>query len=322
MPSTTLSENFTAQFAADVRAGLTREGQKILPAKYLYDELGSTLFEAITLLPEYGAARADQRLLKRYSPAIVEKLSTPVVVAELGAGSGKKARWVLEELTQEQHTTYYPIDISAAALTFCENDLGKIDKVSVQSIQSTFQDGLQEVVKRRTDGHPLLVLFLGSTIGNFRREDIPGYLRDVRASLNAGDSLLLSTDLVKPLAQLLPAYNDAIGLTAAFNLNVLTRINRELGADFDLSKFEHFAPYNQKERRIEMHLRSLEDQTVAIAKAETTVNLRRDETIWTESSHKFTPEEVVALGEATGFRCEAQWLDEEWPFAQSLLVAV
>jgi L-histidine N-alpha-methyltransferase len=166
----------------------------------------------------------------------------------------------------------------------------------------------------------LLVLFLGSTIGNFDREAGEGFLREVRATLRTGDALLLGTDLEKSVAVQMLAYDDPAGVTAAFNMNLLARINRELGANFDLSRFRHEARWSAAERRIEMHLRSTQDQIVLIPAAKLEIRFKEGETIWTESSHKYQPAEVVAMAQRTGFRCEGQWIDEEWPFAQNLLI--
>jgi len=166
-----------------------------------------------------------------------------------------------------------------------------------------------------------LLLFLGSTIGNFERPVALEFLCSVRDLLEPNDVLYLATDLEKPVPRQLHAYDDSIGATAAFNLNILARINRELGADFDLTQFRHLAVYNERERRIEMYLTSTTEQKVAIPAADLSVQFRRDETIWTESSHKFNCEEVVRLANAAGFRCNTQWVDEEWPFAQSVLIA-
>jgi uncharacterized SAM-dependent methyltransferase len=185
-----------------------------------------------------------------------------------------------------------------------------------------YLDGLQEVAARRRDGERLLVLFLGSTIGNFDRPAGDQFLREVRAILSEGDALLLATDLEKPMPMLQLAYDDPAGVTAAFNKNLLGRINRELDADFDLSSFQHVARYDESERRVEMHLRSTVWQRVAIRKAGFRFYLREGETIWTESSHKYNPAEVIRMGERTGYRCEKQWFDSEWPFAQNLFFAV
>lgn len=308
-------------FAADVRGGLSKPGQKELPSKYLYDELGSALFEVICLLPEYGLSRAGARLLKRHAEEIIDRVPLPAVVAELGSGSGTKTRWILEALARRQPVSYYPIDISRTALSRCWQELGRIDSVSIVGFERAYLDGLLDVASRRQPGQRLLVLFLGSTIGNFDRDAGDKFLRAVHAILHSGDALLLATDLEKPAAELVLAYDDPTGITAAFNRNLLGRINRELDADFDLSQFAHDVRYNQNERRIEMHLRAMSRQTVHIPRAEMEATFRAGETIWTESSHKYRLEEVVEMAKRAGFRCEAQWVDCEWPFAQSLLIA-
>lgn len=311
-----------ADFAADVRAGLSKPGQKELPSKYLYDEIGSTLFEVICLLPEYGLHRASARSLRRYSNEIIGRLAQPIIVAELGSGSGKCTRWVLEALARRQPVRYYPIDISRAALSRCSLELGQIDSVSVVGFERAYLDGLLEVAARRQPKERLLVLFLGSTIGNFDRPAGEAFLREVRQILWPGDALLLATDLEKPIPQLLLAYDDPMGVTAAFNLNLLGRINRELDADFVLMRFQHVVRYDQSERRIEMHLRSTGAQRVRISRAGLTVALEQGETIWTESSHKYNLQEVAQMGGRAGYRCDAQWVDHDWPFAHSLLIAV
>jgi len=311
-----------SEFADAVRDGLTKAGQKELPSKYLYDEVGSALFETICVLPEYGLTRADARLLETHARDIVEQLPRPISVAELGSGTGKKTRWVLEALSARQRTFYYPIEISPSALAACEKELGQIDLVSVVGYEQTYLDGLRAVAKNRDSQEHLLVLFLGSTIGNFDREMGDEFLREVRDILRRGDALLLGTDLEKDIETQILAYDDPAGVTAAFNKNLLARINRELGADFDLSQFAHEARWNRDERRIEMHLRSMRAQSVTIPAALTRVDFAEGETIWTESSHKYRAADVLEMAKHTGYRCEGQWIDEEWPFAQNLLICV
>jgi len=320
-----LTQAFTtdtnSDLIADVRLGLTKPGQKELPSKYLYDGVGSALFEVISVLPEYGLTRADERLLRRHSEDIVARLTPPTTVAELGSGSGKKTRWMLEALSRHQHISYCPIEISSTALTMCKRELGDIDSVSILGFEREYLDGLLEVAARRRKGEQLLVLFLGSTIGNFEHPADVKFLRQMRETLEAGDALLLGTDLEKPIHQLLDAYNDSLGVTAAFNLNLLVRINRELDADFNLGQFEHVARFNQDVGSVEMHIRSLKKQTVAIPAAALSVTLLEGETIWTESSHKYSLGEISRIAAGAGFRCDAQWIDEEWPFAENLFIA-
>ena len=319
-----------ADFAADVRAGLTKSGQKELSSNYLYDELGSALFDAITLLPEYGLFRADQRILSRHADEIVRpllraKVSSDIpeniVVTELGSGSGKKTRWILEALARHQHTTYYPIEISPAALAQCVNELSQLDRVNVVGIEQNYLEGLARVTAQRLPNERILVMFLGSTIGNFHRSEAERFLLDVRQKLVPGDALLLGADLVKPVDQMIAAYDDAMGVTAAFNLNLLTRMNRELSANFDLKEFRHFARYDAFEQRIEMHLVSLRNQTVTIPAANCVVQFNSGETIFTESSYKYRAPEIIQIAERAGFHANAQWTDEEWPFAETLLMA-
>jgi len=317
----TITPDATYEFAADVRTGLTKPGQKELPSRYLYDDIGSALFEVISFLPEYGLTRADERLLRRHARDIVERLATPIAVAELGSGSGKKTRWILEALCRRQRTFYYPIEISPSAQAMCERELRDIDSVSILGFERQYLDGLLEVAAQRRSGQHLLVLFLGSTIGNFDRSAGVKFLVEVRRILEPGDSLLLGTDMEKSSADLLAAYDDELGVTAAFNLNLLGRINRELQADFDLQQFEHVARINAENRSVEMHLRSKQQQTVSIPAAELLVEFRKGETIWTESSHKYSLDEIVRMARHAGFHCEAQWTDDQWPFAENLLIA-
>jgi len=311
-----------SEFSSDVVMGLGQPGQKELPSKYLYDEVGSALFEAICTLPEYGLSGAGKRMFERYSGEMVDCVPGCVMVAELGSGSGQQTRWLLEALARRQRVNYYPIDISRNALFRCQAELSQIEMVSIVGFERAYLDGLQEVALQRHEGERLVVLFLGSTIGNFDRPAAEQFLREVRSILRAGDALLLATDLVKPIPTLLLAYDDPAGVTAAFNKNLLARINRELGGDFNLRYFEHVVCYDESERRIEMHLRSTVWQRVAIRKAGFRFYLREGETIWTESSHKYSSAEVVQMGERAGYHCAGQWFDFEWPFAQSLFFAV
>ena len=312
---------FEQSFAADVQAGLNRAGQKELPSKYLYDTVGSRLFDVITALPEYGVTRAEERILREHATEIVERLHTPLTVAELGSGSGQKTRGLLEALCHRDPTSYYPIEISPAALAMCKREVGDIQAISILGLERDYLDGLAEVAAQRRQGKPLLVLFLGSTIGNFDPPAAASFLQELRGLLQPGDSLLLGTDLEKPVPVLLDAYDDPIGVTAAFNLNLLGRINRELDGHFDLSKFNHEARFNTTARRVEMHLRSNRRQRVAIDKADLSVTFEEGETIWTESSHKYSCAEVLRMAQASGFRCEAQWIDREWLFAENLWIA-
>jgi L-histidine N-alpha-methyltransferase len=315
-----LVQGLDNEFAREVRAGLTRAGQKTLPCRYLYDDVGSALFEAITYLPEYGLTRADARVIRAHAGDLVECLPPNIAVAELGSGSGTKTRAILDRVGRRQLVVYYPIDLSATALEKCALDLSSLG--AVFTVEASYLDGVRAVAARRASGQTLLVLFLGSTIGNFEPEAATDFLYAVRLCLHPGDALLLGTDLVKPVELLQAAYDDPAGVTAAFNLNLLARINRELGADFDLRQFEHVIRYDAPAQRVEMHLRSRIGQTVAVRRAGLTVDFEPGETICTEECHKFRPEQIRVMGRTAGFRLEAQWIDAEWPFAESLLVAV
>lgn len=308
------------EFARDVRAGLTRPEQKTLPCRYLYDDVGSALFEAITYLPEYGLTRADARLLREHADDLVDLMPSNVVVTELGSGTGAKMRPILESLHRKQVIVYYPIDLSRAALVKCAQDFYGIG--AVMPIEASYLDGLRRVAESRAPGQTLLVTFLGSTIGNFEPEAAIDFLLAVRLVLQPGDALLLGTDLVKPVEQLMLAYDDPTGVNASFNLNMIARINRELEGDFDLRQFEHVIRYTEEAQRIEMHLRSKTYQIVSIKRADLIVDFVPNETICTEACHKFRPEQICKIAQTAGFHLEAQWVDQEWPFAENLLRAV
>jgi L-histidine N-alpha-methyltransferase len=294
------------EFACEVRRGLSKP-QKELPSRYLYDELGSALFETITVLPEYGLTRADQRLLEKHAREIPREFAS---VAEFGSGSGRKTRAVLEALEVEH---YFPVDVSVHALERCRRELAGLARI--EPMEASYLNGLDQIPR---NGAPILVLFLGSTIGNFDSRCRGDFLAQVRARLREGDGLLIGCDLVKPVEVMLEAYDDPTGVTASFNLNLLGRINRELKGEFDLRAFAHQARYNPYERRIEMHLRSRVNQTVSIRDAEYTCAFRADETIWTESSHKFYADEIPEIARQSGFVQETQWIDQDWPFAENL----
>jgi L-histidine Nalpha-methyltransferase len=303
------------EFVREVRAGLSGFGQKTLPCRYLYDAVGSALFEAITHLGEYGLTRADARILQAHAAEITGCLPGPLMVAELGSGSGMKTRPLLESL--QHRVSYFPIDVSATALAQCARELDGV--ATVVPIETSYLEGMSEVAAVRRAGEKLLVLFLGSTIGNFQPDAAVEFLTALRSWMCPGDGLLLGTDLVKRTDRLLAAYDDAAGVTAAFNLNLLARINRELDADFNLRHFHHEARYRPEEQRIEMHLRSRAQQTVRIGKAGMSAEFAVGETILTEVCHKFRADQIAGLARTAGFRLERQWVDEAWGFAESLL---
>jgi L-histidine Nalpha-methyltransferase len=309
-----------SEFAADVLTGLAQAGQKELSPRWFYDELGSALFDTITLLPEYGLTRAEARLVKAHAPAIASALKGDVAIAELGSGSGTKTRWILEAFARRQPVDYFPIDVSAAALRNCTTLLESISGVRVVELNATYLEGVAQALEHRHVNQRLLVLFLGSTIGNFASAAARGFLAQLRGLLAPGDALLLGADLVKPLPQMLNAYDDPLGVTAAFNLNVLARINRELDADFDLRQFQHEACFDPEESRIEMHLRARSRQAVNIRAIDRQIRFEAGESIWTESSYKFRRTEIIDLALSTGFEPRAQWADAEWPFAETLMM--
>ena len=322
--ATILDRRLLAEFAADVRRDLALE-PKQLQSKYLYDALGSSLFEAICRLPWYRITRAETRLLARHGGAIVEALGEEEAstLVELGCGSGEKLMLLAEAIQERGRTAHvHLIDVSSQALEQTEQRLNGLQHFSVVGHQSTYEEGLRRAVAQREGGSPMLVLLLGSNIGNFDTPAAAAFLVRIRAALAPGDQLLLGADLVKPVNDLLLAYDDPLGVTAAFNRNLLVRINRELGGDFDLAAFAHRAVWNASQQRIEMHLVSLADQSVRIAASHTQVRFRRSEWIWTESSYKYTADQVVDMGADAGFAARDQWIDHDAAFALTLFVAM
>jgi dimethylhistidine N-methyltransferase len=306
-----------SQFAQDVADGLSNQRQKQLAPRYFYDDLGSALFEAITFLPEYGLTRADEHLLAAHADEIAERVGNVPLIAELGSGSGRKTRYILGAWqSRNERPVYRPIDVSSAALSACERELGGFSEY--RPVNGEWLDGLAEISPERTGSVPLLLLFLGSSIGNLNRAEMLGFLRELRGHLRPGDFFLLGADLVKDIDRMLSAYDDPTGVTAAFNLNLLARINRELGGDFDLRSFTHEVRWDSAQRRIEMHLLSCRDQDATVAALGTTFHFRAGETIWTESSHKFTEVELDGLALSTGFIPVDMWVDKTWPFAEAL----
>ena len=311
----------TRDLGEEIRAGLGAAGQKTLPSRLLYDDVGSALFEVISLLPEYGLTRADERILRAHATEIVGRLPVSLRVVELGSGSGRKTRWLLNEAASRQPVSYHPIDVSRAALESCHTALVDTPGVRVEPIEAPYLLGLHVAMARRLADEHLLVLFLGSTIGNFMPQAAEGFLTELRRLLVPGDALLLGTDLLKPVPRLLAAYDDPLGVTGSFDLNMLARINREFQGDFDLRLFEHQARWNAATHDIEMHLVARRSHTVEIRALGLRVEFQSGESIWTESSHKYDRDEALHLGQRAGFECGGQWLDVEWPFAESLLIA-
>jgi dimethylhistidine N-methyltransferase len=316
------------EFAADVRRDLAL-APKQLQSKYLYDTLGSSLFEAICRLPWYRITRAERGLLERHAPAIVARFcagegEAPVVplIVELGCGSGEKIVILAEALQSAGgRGRVHLIDISSQALEQSERTLGRLRHISVVGHRETYEVGLRRAAGARDGDDPVLVLLLGSNIGNFDMPAAHEFLCAIRGALAPGDALLLGADLVKPERELQLAYDDPLGVTAAFNRNLLVRINRELGGTFDLDAFTHVAAWNPVHTRVEMHLESRADQRVTIAQAGLSVPFAKGERIWTESSYKYEPSQIDEMGMNAGFAASEQWIDDEARFALTLFSA-
>jgi dimethylhistidine N-methyltransferase len=277
-----------------------------LPSRYLYDDLGSALFDAICHLPWYQIARLEHQLLTLHAAEIFAHLGSLKTIIELGSGNGEKLARLLAAHPRGAMTVHL-VDVSPTALTAAIRALtGRIGLTLVAHC-ATYEAGLVEALRGAQGGGRSLVLFLGSNIGNFDPPNADAFLHGIRAALNHGDALLLGADLVKPERELLLAYDDPLGVTAAFNKNLLVRANRELEADFDLDGFAHRAVWNSEASRIEMHLVSLRRQRVRVPAAHLEIAFESGETIWTESSYKYQPDDVVAMLGRAGFSTLSQW---------------
>lgn len=307
-----------ADFAADVAAGLTRR-RKRLSCRWLYDAAGSALFEEICDLPEYYLTRAEQAILERHADAIAAAVPGGVELVELGSGSARKTRLVIEALLRRAgRLRYVPIDISHTMLRDSSQGLlGDYPALEIAAVAAEYQAGLRTL--RPDPARPKLVLWLGSNVGNFTRGEAARFLRGVRRTLASRDRLLLGVDLRKDRAILEAAYDDAAGVTARFNKNLLVRVNRDLGGDFALDAFAHRARYDERLGRVEMHLVSARAQAVRVGALDLTVRFGAGESIHTESSYKYSADELASLGRAAGLRVEQSWLDPERRFSLSLL---
>jgi L-histidine N-alpha-methyltransferase len=307
--------------ADDVRKGLSAYPKRFLP-KYFYDELGSQLFEAICLLPEYYLTRAENEILERYADEIAAAVDGQKTLVEMGSGSASKTRLIIEALLQNQsELVFMPVDISATALESSSRILlQSYPRLRIEAYAADYFAGLAELGKESRQR--TMALFLGSNISNFDREEALRFLRALRSVLHKGDALLLGVDLKKDPAILEAAYNDALGVTSAFNLNVLARINRELGGTFDLRAFKHRAFYNESIGRIEIYIESLFNQTVRIEKLDLEVEFDAGELIHTENSYKYDVAGINALAASTGFACSRSWFDSQERFSSNLLLAV
>ncbi|MCC7418180.1 MAG: L-histidine N(alpha)-methyltransferase [Acidobacteria bacterium] len=310
------------EFASDVRYYVTRRPRQ-LPSKYLYDDLGSALFETITLLPWYRLARAEMRLIGAHGREILASLGAPAAtIVELGPGNGTKLATLLAARDSGSPSlSVHLIDVSPRALTRAVRTVREAAQAEVVSHEATYEDGLLELAQAFGASHRTLVVFFGSNIGNFDPPAAAAFLRLIRAVLRPGDALLLGADLVKEERRLLLAYDDPLGVTAAFNRNLLVRLNRELGAAIDLPAFGHRAAWNREASRVEMHLVCDRGCRLAIPVAGVDLALAPGETLWTESSYKY---EVSGLQRAliqAGFERGPVWIDDADRFALMLAQA-
>lgn len=310
-----------AGFAEDVRRGLSTRPKRFLP-KYFYDQLGSQLFEAICLLPEYYLTRAENEILEHYADEIVSSVAGDTTLIEMGSGSASKTRLIIEALLRKQpELLFIPVDISASALDSSSRILlQSYPQIRIEAYAADYFAGLAEL--RKTERPRTLALFLGSNVSNFDPDEALRFLRALREVLREGDALLLGADLKKDKHILEAAYNDALGVTAAFNLNVLARINRELGGNFDLRAFQHHAFYNEAAGRVEIYIESTREQTVAIDELDLEVQFGAGEQIHTENSYKYDLNDLARLATETGFVHGRTWLDSQKRFSSNLLLAV
>jgi dimethylhistidine N-methyltransferase len=303
------------QFVADdaialaVREGL-RSVPKWLPSKLFYDAVGSELFEQITELPEYYLTRTERSIFEMFASEILEQTGSALTLVELGAGTASKTSILIEELLVRQaRALFYPIDVSASALNEAVRQLGKrFPSLRVNPIVADYTSGVEALT--RISGRKL-VLYIGSSIGNFEPDEAIRVLRRIRRSLRSGDALLLGADFAKSSKVLIPAYDDPRGVTAAFNKNILARLNRELEADFDLDAFRHISVWNRHESRMEMHLESTRAQSVFIPSIDLDVNFAAGERIHTENSYKYTEPMIESILQGSGFVLEQSWCDRK-----------
>jgi dimethylhistidine N-methyltransferase len=308
----------TAQFASDVQYYLSLSPRQ-LPSRYFYDDLGSALFDAICRLPWYGVTRAELRLLARHGREILARVPELTTIVELGPGNGEKLGALVDAgRAGTKHLDLRLVDISASALALSSHVLSALPNVDIATYEAEYEAGLASAAAETRSGHAL-VLFLGSNIGNFDRPGAAEFLRAIRASLMLGDMLLIGVDLVKPERDLILAYDDPLGVTAAFNRNLLVRINRELGGTFDVDRFVHRAMWSETCSRVEMHLVSRGRQHVAVRDAGVEFVLDGGESIWTESSYKYTPRQIAGALERAGFMPVEQWIDDAGGFALTLV---
>jgi len=312
--------NGHAEFAEDVRRGFSAELKHLFP-KYLYDELGSQLFEAICRVEEYYLMRAESEILSRHADEIVRLLPGCQTLIELGSGSAEKTRMIIEALLRQQSSLLFiPVDISASALKkSCSVLLQAYPQLHIRAYAADYFDGLAGLTS--LGEAPVLMLFLGSNIGNFKKTEALNFLRAIRRVLRAGDALLLGADLKKDRATLEAAYNDSLGVTRAFILNELARVNRELGGEFDLRGFDLKSIYDDAAGRVDVYLESKRDQSVAVRNLHTLVTFKEGERIHMENAYKYSRQDLSALADESGFTLSRMWLDAQERFSSSLFMA-
>lgn len=302
------------QFAQDVEYYLSLTPRQ-LPSRYLYDELGSALFEAICRLPWYHITRDEQWILSAHAGDILAHAQPVSTFVELGPGSGEKLATLVKAAHSHRQVTVHLVDISPSALEAARRALGIHPEFVVISHQGSYEAGLVEVNREKRTSGRTLALFLGSNIANYDPPGADAFLQNIRDALMSGDALLLGTDLVRPEHDLLLAYDDPLGVTAAFNRNLLVRANRELGANFDMGSFRHRAVWNAEASRIEMHLVSTRQQRVQVPASHLDIKFEAGETIWTESSYKYQPNGVVEMLNRAGFEITQRWVKNNFQLA-------
>ncbi|HEX2572120.1 MAG TPA: L-histidine N(alpha)-methyltransferase [Polyangia bacterium] len=314
-----------SDFGHDVAAGLTAHPRR-LHCRYFYDEQGSLLFEQICALPEYYLTRAEAEILERHAAEMAALVPAQGSLVELGSGSSVKTRLLIEALLQRHGRLHYAaVDISRSMLESSAHALlTDYPALEMTAVAAEYQAGLALLLQggQMTPDGPRLILWLGSNVGNFHRDEAAAFLAGLRASLRADDRLLLGIDLRKERAVLEPAYDDAQGVTARFNLNLLARINRELGGDFALDGFAHRAVYDEVLGRVEIHIVSTRAQRVTVRGLGLELEFAAGEAIHTENSYKYSPDEIAALAKAAGLRIERQWFDGARRFSENLLAPV
>jgi len=312
-PHATKIEN---SFADEIKSSLSQD-EKFISPKFFYDIKGSELFEKICLLPEYYPTRTEVSILKQLQSDLSNYIDDSFRLVELGSGTSTKTRLILDVFKKFQRIEYFPIDISEILAESSEVLQSEYDNLHITGIIDTYEGGLEFL--KNYDAKKNLIIFLGSSYGNFAPDDGVQFLKKINSTLKSGDLFLIGLDLVKDASILESAYNDSEGVTAAFNLNVLSRINDELDADFDLDTFTHYSMYNEKSQRIEMYLKSLVNQSIVISKSGVTIPLKKDELIHTEYSHKFKLSQLDSFFEDAGFVVNHTWCDEKKYFSLTLL---